>query len=121
MNVLIVETNAALAGVWARSLERAGADVRLADSEAAAIRALDTHGIDVIVLNLMLRDGSAIAVADFAAIRHPDAKVVFVTSSTFFSDGSIFNHIPNACAYLKEQTPPEDLTAIVEHYGRADA
>lgn len=121
MDVLIVETNAELAGVWARHLGRSGAAIRIADSEDAAIKALEALRPNVIVLNLMLRSGSAIAVADFAAFRHPDAKIVFVTSSTFFSDGSIFNHIPNACAYLKEQTPPEDLAAIVEHYGARTA
>jgi hypothetical protein len=42
-----------------------------------------------------------------------------VTNSTFFSDGSLFNHIPNACAYVKMHTPPEDIAAIVDHYGRS--
>ncbi|MEL7345303.1 MAG: response regulator [Pseudomonadota bacterium] len=119
MDVLIVETNAELAGVWARSLQRSEATVRIAKGEETAIRALEVQAFDVIILNLGMQDGSALAVADFAGFRHPDAKVVFVTSSTFFSDGSIFNHASNACAYLKDNTPPEDLAAIVEHYGRA--
>lgn len=119
MDVLIVETNANLAGVWARSLERSGGTIRVAESEDVAVRALEVQAFDIIVLNLNLQEGSAIAVADFAGFRRPDAKVVFVTSSTFFSDGSIFNHCSNACAYLKDNTPPEDLAAIVEHYGRA--
>lgn len=119
MDVLIVETNADLAAVWARSLERSGATIHVAESEDAAVRAMASDPFNIIVLNLNLQKGSAIAVADFAGFRHPDAKVVFVTSSTFFSDGSIFNHCANACAYLKDNTPPEDLAAIVEHYGRA--
>jgi len=45
---------------------------------------------DVIVLDLALEEGSALAVADFASYRHPDARVIFVTNASFFSDGSIF-------------------------------
>jgi hypothetical protein len=65
---------------------------------------------------LVIEGGSAFAVADFASYRRPDARVVFVTNTTFFSDGSIFQHIPNACAFVPTETPPEDLVAIVEHY-----
>ena len=117
MNVLIVEGDEDLGRVWTRHLERQGCQVVLAGDQAAAIDAL-RHGIvNVIVLNLVLPDGSALAVADFASYRHPDARVIFVTDTTFFSDGSIFSFAPNACAYLRTETPPEDLAAMVEHYG----
>ncbi|MEL7107400.1 MAG: response regulator [Pseudomonadota bacterium] len=117
MNVLIVESNAGLAGLWRRHLERGHALVAIAPDQDAAIEYLHNARPDVIVLDLFLDAGSAIAVADYASYRRPDAKIVFVTNTTFFSDGSIFNHIPNACAYLQSGTAPEDLTAIVEHYG----
>ncbi len=71
---------------------------------------------DIIVLDLVLEDGSALAVADFASYRRPEARVIFVTNTTFFSDGSIFAHSPNACAFVQSETPPEDLAAMVEHY-----
>ena len=118
MLVLIAANNPDLAKVWANHLERNGAVTRVVTTQDAATKFLLEFEVNVIVLDLMLADGSAIAVADFASYRQPDAKVIFVTNSTFFSDGSIFNHIPNACAYVKTQTPPEDLVAIVEHYGQ---
>ena len=118
MLVLITANNADLARVWANHIERGGAAARIATSQAEATEFIQQFEVNVIVLDLMLTSGSAIAVADFASYRQPDAKVVFVTNSTFFSDGSIFNHIPNACAYIKTHTPPEDLAAIVEHYAR---
>lgn len=119
MYVLIVESNAGLARVWQRHLERAAVTVDVAEDQECAIAHLQEAAPDVIVLDLFLETGSAIAVADYASYRRPDTKIVFVTNTTFFSDGSIFNHIPNACAYLQSGTPPEDLTAIVEHYGGA--
>ncbi len=117
MLVLIAANNADLAQVWANYLERNGASVLIVTSQEDATVLLQEAEVQVIILDLMLANGSAIAVADFASYRQPDAKVIFVTNSTFFSDGSIFNHIPNACAYVKPQTPPEDIAAIVDHYG----
>lgn len=116
MNVLIVESNPDLGRLWQRHLERQGADVVLAHSQEGAILALYGHDFDILVLDLVLDQGSALAVADFASYRRPEARVIFVTNTSFFSDGSIFAHSANACAYVQSETPPEDLAAMVEHY-----
>jgi DNA-binding NtrC family response regulator len=120
MNVLIVESNPALADLWASHLRRQGAEVSAVHGESAAVTVLEEESqpCDVIVLNLVLDEGSAFAVADFASFRHPKARIIFVTGTSFFSDGSIFQLVPNACAYLPAATPVEDLAALVEHYGR---
>lgn len=116
MNVLIVEGNPDLGLLWKRHLERQGAEVTLVHSQEEAILALYGTDFEIIVLDLVLEGGSALAVADFASYRRPDARVIFVTNTSFFSDGSIFAHSPNACAYVQSGTPPEDLAAMVEHY-----
>ena len=116
MNVLIVESNPELGSLWQRHLERMGATVVVADSQETAILALCSSDFRIIVLDLVLDQGSALAVADFASYRRPDTRVIFVTNTSFFSDGSIFSHSSNACAYVQSGTPPEDLAAMVEHY-----
>ena len=116
MNVLIVESKPELGALWQRHLERLGASVTMADSQETAILALCGGDFRIIVLDLVLDQGSALAVADFASYRRPDARVIFVTNTSFFSDGSIFAHSPNACAYVQSETPPEDIAAMVEHY-----
>jgi len=118
MRVLIVESNPDLGRVWGRHLERQGADVRIARSEDAAIDKLNASAVDIIVLNLDLDSGGALAIAEYAEFRHPAAKIIFVTSSSFFADGSIFAHSANACACLPAQSAPEDLAALVEYHGR---
>lgn len=118
MRVLIVERNRSLADVWKAHLERQGASVDIAQTQTEAVGVLQGDPVDVLVLNIVLPGESAIAVADYASYRQPDAKIVFITSDGFFSDGSLFNHVPNARAFLQERTPPEDLAAIVDHYGR---
>ena len=101
---------------WRRALERLGAHVDIASSQdqAADMAAAETYHI--VVLDLILDEGSALAVADFMNYRQPDAQVIFVTNTSFFSDGSIFQLFSNACAYVQSETAPDDLAAIIEHY-----
>lgn len=117
MRVLIVEGQPTLGSLWKRHLERHGMDVDLVGSQQEAISYLRLQAPDIIILNLVLEGGSALAVADYASYRLPDVRVIFVTNTTFFSDGSIFSHAHNACAFVQSGTPPEDLVAMVEHYG----
>ncbi len=118
MNVLIVEDTLSLAKMWQRHLERKGASVTVVTSQEAAFDALFTSTWDVIVLNLDIQEGNALSVSDMAEFRQPDARVVFVTATSFFSDGSIFRLCPNACAYLPSHTEPADLADMVQHYGQ---
>lgn len=117
MRVLIVQSNAALSALWGRHLKRLGSEVIEVQTGIAAIAAMQANHFDVIVLDLVLQDSSALTVADFANYSMPKANVVFVTDTTFFSDGSIFSHSYNARAFLKTGTPPADLAEIVHFYG----
>ena len=116
MRVLIAQQESDLGGLWKRSLERAGAEVDLVADAEEAVRALNAAPYGVLIVTLSLQENGALAVADYAAYRRPDARVIFVTNSTFFSDGSIFRHAANAATMVPEDTPPEDLVALAEHY-----
>ena len=116
MRVLIVQSNFDLGQIWARHLERLGAVVTHVLTGDAALDAIAKGPLDVIVLDLVLSEGSALTVADSAQFNQPASNVVFVTDTTFFSDGSIFEHCANARAFMETTTPPDDLAAIVHHY-----
>ncbi|WP_390912163.1 response regulator transcription factor [Pseudosulfitobacter sp. SM2401] len=116
MNVLIVESRHDLGVLWQRHLERLAASVTLVHGQTDAIEHLRDNSPDIIILDLVLEEGSSLTISDFASFRRPDARVIFVTNTSFFSDGSIFAHAQNACAYVQSETPPEDLAAMVEHY-----
>jgi DNA-binding NtrC family response regulator len=116
MDVLIVQSAPELAWLWQRHLQRCGMTVTVAESQDEAIASMNREAPDIIILDLVLVRGSALAVADYASFRCPDANVIFVTNTRFFSDGSIFAHFSNACAFVQTSTPPDDLAAIVEHY-----
>jgi len=113
-----VESNESLGRLWLNHLVRHGMAVQLVATQDKAEAALRAKRFDVMILNLVLRGSSAFMIADLAHEMNPATRVIFVTNTSFFSDGSIFALCPNACAHLQADTPPEDLVAMVEHYGR---
>jgi len=121
MKVLLVEDRSALADLWSASLRRMGAQVTVVASQDAAIAYLQRDFAEVLILSLDLGDGAPLAVADDASYRHPDTGIIPVTSKTFFSDGSVFAHVPNTCTTLATTARPEDMAAIVEYYGNSAA
>lgn len=92
-------------------------DVACVATQEEAITRLSIHSADIIILDLFLKEGAALAVADYANYKRPKARIIFVTNTSFFSDGSIFAHCANADAFVPSATPPEDLAALVEHCG----
>ena len=69
------------------------------------------------MLDMELPRGEAIAVADFATYRNPDLPIIAVTARGFFSDGAIFELVPNARGLLRAPLRLEDMAALIEHYG----
>lgn len=115
MRVLIVEHNEDLGRIWARFLERRGLIVELATSQKDAIANMRFNDFDALVLELVLPDGGAIAISDYATYRYPDIPIITVTSGSFFSDGSIFQLMPNARGLMRTPFRPDDLAALLEH------
>ncbi|SHH97511.1 response regulator [Marivita hallyeonensis] len=118
MNVLIVQNKPFLGELWQRHLQRHAHTAEIATDQESAIAKLSETYFPIIILDVVLDEGSAFAVADYASYRHPDARVIFVTNTSFFSDGSIFQLCSNACAFVPSATQPEDLAAMVEHYAK---
>lgn len=117
MHVLVVESNEAIGRIWCDHLERQDADTVLAKDQEAAINALRFQHFDVLVINLLTPNCSVLSISDLATYRSPDIAVIVVTSNSFFSDGSIFDIIPNTRGFLHSPVEPDDLAAMVEHYG----
>ena len=118
MKVLIVQDNADLGLIWSRFLERQGHEVVLATHISDAFEALRKDDFDAMVLEPILDSESGFAVADFAAVRQPDLPIIAVTKSSFFSDGSIFQLLPNARGFMRLPLRPDDLQAYLEHCAR---
>jgi len=117
VRILIVEENRDLAGIWARFLARQGMICTLAGTAAEAFTALRDGTFEVMLLDMELSRGEAISVADFATYRSPRLPIIAVTARGFFSDGAIFQLVPNARGLLRTPLRLEDMAALAEHYG----
>ncbi len=117
MHVLVVESNESIGRLWCDHLERQGAVTVLAGDQEGAINALRFQRFDVLVINLLTPNCSVLSISDLATYRSPDIAIIVVTSNSFFSDGSIFDIIPNTRGFLNSPVAPDDLAAMVEHYG----
>jgi DNA-binding response OmpR family regulator len=117
VQTLIVEHNRDLAAIWGRFLERQGLVCAIAASVSEAYDLLRAQAFDALVLDMELPDGAALAVADFATYRNPEIPIIAVTARGFFSDSAIFLLIPNARGLLRTPLRPEDMAALVQHYG----
>ncbi len=116
MHILVVEANKELGQIWCNHLKRQGETPVHVTTEDAAIEALRFTPFDVLVLNLM--QSSALRICDYAAYRLPEIAIIIVSASNFFSDGSLFELIPNVRGMLHSPVQPDDLAAVIEHYGR---
>jgi DNA-binding NtrC family response regulator len=119
MRVLIVSDKPKAVEHWRAHLLANGWHVLIVRDQAAAVAALCAEDIQIMLLNLMMKNGSALAIADFASYRQPALRVIFHTDSSVFSDGSIFTHCGNAFGYVRSSIPSSDLAALIEHHGRA--
>lgn len=117
LNTLIVERNADLGLIWCRFLERQGVTCDQVCDEAAAYAALRSGSFDALVLDLEMEGGAAFRISDFASYRNPEIAIITVSANSFFSDGSVFDLIPNARGMLREPLRLEDMAALVQHYG----
>ncbi len=117
MYVLVVESNEDIGRLWCDHMERQGATTVLAPDQESAINALRFQHFDALVINLLTPNCSVLSISDLATYRSPDIAIIVVTSNSFFSDGSIFDIIPNTRGFLHSPVAPEDLAAMVEHYG----
>lgn len=113
--VLIVEAQESLGTLWQGFLERQGFEVALAVNQPDAIDKLRFQHWDVLVIDLIMPNASALAISDFASYKNPDISIIVVSASSFFSDGSIFEILPNARGFMNQPIEPDDLAAVVDH------
>lgn len=116
MKVLLVQNNQDLSNLWSDFLRRNGVEVVQAATQSEAVDHINFDTFDALILDVVLPDGGAIAISDLATYRQPDVPIIAVTSTSFFSDGSIFELIPNARSLMRTSLRPDDLVAVLDHY-----
>ncbi|WP_298563553.1 response regulator [uncultured Aliiroseovarius sp.] len=119
MQILIIEENPDLARIWSAHLSRQGMNVTHAQSKTEAHALVADRAFDVVILDADIDGGRPIALADYISYRLPVARIIFVTGTSFFSDGSIFALASNVHACVPTDSDPADIVSLVDHHARA--
>lgn len=91
-----------------------------AGTMAEAIRTADEYQPDVVVMDIRLSDGSGIDACREIVEKHPQIKVIMLTS--FAEDELLFNAISaGAVGYVLKQVGNDDLIRAIETVARGEA
>ena len=91
-----------------------------AGTVAEAINQADSHQPDVIVMDIRLSDGSGIDACRAITRKHPDIKVIMLTS--FAEDDLLFSAISaGAAGYVLKQVGNDDLIRAIRTVANGDA
>lgn len=119
MRILILNNLLETADIWRHYLTRKGFDVTISSSFQGARKNIVDSLFDIAIISEDEELGEFLAFTDYASYRQPNMKIIAVTSNRFFSNGAIFNLIPNTQACLSPSTSSEDLSNWIEHSLRA--
>jgi len=91
-----------------------------AGSMAEAIRQVDEYRPDIVVMDIRLSDGSGIDACREIVKKHPQTKVIMLTS--FAEDDLLFNAISaGAVGYVLKQVGNDDLVRAIDTVARGEA
>ena len=115
MNVFLVEDDQSLRTVWEHALEDAGHTVESAASQHDAMRTLLTGSFDLIVLDVVVRNGNGLNLVDYISYAHPQTPVMVVTGTGFFPNGELSELMPKIDWFMRKPVPVADFMASVDH------
>ena len=116
MKILIYEKTMKPGRIWQRFLTRFGFDVHLTNSIEDAAQNLSSGCIGTFIVDDSDELAAITTLTDLASYSNPGISIIAVTSGQFFTDGSIFELIPNVRSCISKEIELNDLGAMVEHY-----
>lgn len=113
MTVLLIAGETMPHEAWAQELKTADLKCTVVTDCHAASRFCLTHSLDVVVMDLHLPGGGVLALADLIVLRNPDVPIIPINTGEVFSDGCLFDVVPNARFMVTPETSGADLTQYV--------
>lgn len=111
MNVLLLEPDHHHGIAQQEALERAGHCVVRTTNMAHALAQFRNFEPDLLVMELMLDDQTALPLADYAAFARPSAEVVLIVRQGLFPNGELYQMATNLAWILRD---PQDTSAMVD-------
>jgi EAL domain-containing protein (putative c-di-GMP-specific phosphodiesterase class I) len=119
-NVLLIDDEPTVLASYARIIRASGCPVRTATGVTDAIDALRDGGIDVVITDMRMPDGTGLDVLDAVRADRPGTPVIFLTGSTEL-EAAVQALERGAVRYLMKPARPDDLVRAVESACRVAA
>lgn len=115
MKCLVADDNADLARLWGLALGADGHDVTVCTDGDAAVNQMRVQDFDLLILDLFMPGGGALALARVAVYNNPAAQVLVVTGADCFAYGELLEMGGNIAMVLRKPVSPDDLRSYVAH------
>ena len=115
MEILLLEDDDHLRFTYEQVLEDAGHSVRAMGSMRSACTSILDTPPDLLILDLFIEGEHSIPVADLAGYAVPEADVIYVTGSSQFPNGELYQISPNASWVLRKPVDLAQLRDLVAH------
>ena len=115
MKCLIVEDNVTIRMEYAHIMKGMGFTCLEVDCIKDAAYFLKTHTFSVILLDLQVRDGITLPLADYLQVTGSDATVILITGTGAFPRGEATQMSPRIDYVMRKPVNLDDLTALVQY------
>lgn len=115
MKCLIVEDNVTIRMEYCHVMKTLGFTCIEADSLKDAAYFLKTHEFEVILLDLQVRDGLSLPLADYLHVIGSRATVILITGTGAFPRGETAQMSPRIDYVMRKPVNLADLSALVEY------
>ena len=115
MKCLIVEDNLTIRMEYSHAMNSLGFTCLEVDTLKDASYFLKTHEFKVILLDLQVRDGLTLPLADYLHVIGSKATVILITGTGAFPRGETAQMSPRIDYVLRKPVNLDDLSALVEY------
>lgn len=113
--ILVLEDDPDLLFTMTCALENEGHHVNGVATLKDAMRFLRFQKPDLLILDYMISEQNSLHIADFALYSNPNVPVIYVTGSSMFTDGQLFNMVRNIAWVLHKPVKMSELTEIAQY------
>jgi DNA-binding NtrC family response regulator len=115
MKCLIVEDNVTIRMEYSDAMKTIGFTCLEVDTIKDAAYFMKTHNFAVILLDLQVRDGVTLPLADYLQVTGSDATVILITGTGAFPRGEATQMSPRIDYVMRKPVNLEDLSALVQY------
>jgi DNA-binding NtrC family response regulator len=120
-SILVVDDEAQIRELLSIYLRKQGYEVHTAATSSETIACLDSHPVDVAVLDIGLAQEDGLSLLEHLKASHPGVRAVMLTGMGFVEDLLQEAHDKGADGYVSKVLPLDELLMAIERASQGPA